>query len=101
MPDRRHHLAPDRPRHGLLVRHQLDHRIAAADNLLAGGENPGYGIPASLDTFYTNTTGMMATAIAMAKSCHFTVYYWAHDIYLHDGTLPFTLYTTEIAKITG
>jgi len=78
-------------------------RIAAADSLLVGGENPGYGIPPSLDSFYTNTTttGMMASAIAMAKSCSFTVFYWAHDIHLHDGTLPFTLYTTDIAKIAG
>src|ERR1017187_1045196 len=71
-------------------------RIAVANNLLVGGENPGYGIPASLNSFYTNTssTGMMASAIRMALSCNFKVFYWAHDIHLWDGTLPFTLYTT-------
>jgi len=78
-------------------------RIAVADSLLVGGENPGYGIPPSLDSFYVNTTatGMMASAIAMAKSCNFTIFYWAHDIHLHDGTLAFTLYTNDIAKIAG
>ena len=79
-------------------------RIAAADSLLVGGENPGYGIPPSLNTFYTNTnttTTMMASALRMAKSCNFTIFYWAHDIHLHDGTLPFTLYTTDIATIPG
>ena len=30
-------------------------RIAVADNLLIGGVNPGYGIPASLNSFYTST----------------------------------------------
>jgi hypothetical protein len=74
-------------------------RIAAANGLLTGGENPGYGLPASLETFYTNTTsaGMMATALAQARSCGFTVFYWAHDIHLWDGTIPFTTYTTMIA----
>jgi hypothetical protein len=74
-------------------------RIAAANGLLTGGENPGYGLPASLETFYTNTTsaGMMATALRQASSCGFTVFYWAHDIHLWDGTIPFTTYTTMIA----
>jgi hypothetical protein len=75
-------------------------RIAVANSLLTGGENPGYGLPSSLDSFYTNTTsaGMMASAIRQALSCHFTVFYWAHDIHLWDGTVPFTLYTTDIAS---
>jgi hypothetical protein len=74
-------------------------RIAVANNLPVGGENPGYGLPASLDSFYTNTssTGMMASAIRMAVSCNFKVFYWAHDIHLWDGTLPFSLYTSSIA----
>ena len=74
-------------------------RIAVANNLPVGGENPGYGLPASLDSFYTNTssTGMMASAIRMALSCNFKVFYWAHDIHLWDGTLPFSLYTASIA----
>jgi hypothetical protein len=75
-------------------------RIAVANSLLIGGENPGFGLPPSLDSFYTNTssTGMMASAIRQALSCNFTVFYWAHDIHLWDGTLPFTLYTADIAS---
>jgi hypothetical protein len=78
-------------------------RIAVANNLPVGGENPGYGLPASLDSFYTNTssTGMMASAIRMAVSCNFKVFYWAHDIHLWDGTLSFSLYTTSIAPYDG
>jgi hypothetical protein len=71
-------------------------RIAAADNLPAGGENPGRGMPASLGSFETNTSsaGMMASAIRQARSCHLKVFYWAHDIDLWDGILPFALYAT-------
>ncbi|HXO23628.1 MAG TPA: discoidin domain-containing protein [Streptosporangiaceae bacterium] len=74
-------------------------RIAVANNLPVGGENPGYGLPASLDSFYTNTssTGMMASAIRMAVSCNFKVFYWAHDIHLWDGTLTFASYASSIA----
>ena len=74
-------------------------RIAEQYGLPAGGENPGYGLPASLDSFYTNTssTGMMASAIRIAVACNFKVFYWAHDIHLWDGTLPFSLYTSSIA----
>jgi hypothetical protein len=75
-------------------------RIAVADNLRTGGENPGYGIPASLDTRYTDTTstGEMADALRQARTCHFTAYYWAHDIHLWDGTIPFTTYQTMISQ---
>ena len=38
---------------------------------------------------------MMATAIRMAQSCDFKVFYWAHDIHLWDGTLPFSLYVSK------
>jgi hypothetical protein len=57
-------------------------------------------MPPSLNSFYTDTssTGMMADAIRMAKSCNFTVFYWAHDFHLWDGTLPFSLYTTDIGS---
>jgi hypothetical protein len=74
-------------------------RIAAADGLAVGGENPGYGMPASLNSQYTNTssTGMMADAIRQATSCKFQVFYWAHDYHLWDGTIPFSLYTSYIA----
>src|SRR3984957_12119745 len=73
--------------------------IAHHNGLAVGGENPGYGIPASIDSFYVNTspTGMMATAIAQSQSCGFEVYYWAHDIHLWDGTLPFSMYANAIA----
>jgi hypothetical protein len=73
--------------------------IAHHNGLAVGGENPGYGIPASIDSFYTNTssTGMMATALAQSQSCGFEVYYWAHDIHLWDGTLPFSMYANSIA----
>ena len=73
--------------------------IAHHNGLAVGGENPGYGIPASIDSFYVNTspTGMMATAIAQSQSCGFGVYYWAHDIHLWDGTLPFSMYANAIA----
>ena len=33
---------------------------------------------------------MMAAALAQARSCGFTAYYWAHDVHLWDGTIPFT-----------
>jgi hypothetical protein len=73
-------------------------RIARAYGLTAGGENPGLGLPASLDTFYTDTTGagMMATALRQARTCGLTGFYWAHDIHLWDGTIPFTHYATSI-----
>jgi hypothetical protein len=73
-------------------------RIAHANGLAAGGENPGLGLPASLDTFYTDTTpaGMMAAALRQARTCALTAFYWAHDIHLHDGTIPLTTYTTAI-----
>jgi F5/8 type C domain len=73
--------------------------VAHHYGLALGGENPGYGIPASIDSFYTNTSsnGMMADAIAQSQSCGFQVFYWAHDIHLWDGTLPFSLYASSIA----
>jgi hypothetical protein len=75
-------------------------RIAHQNGLLTGGENPGYGLPASLDSFYVNTssTGMMASALRQARSCGFTVFYWAHDVHLWDGTIPFTTYATMISQ---
>ncbi len=75
-------------------------RIAVANSLLIGGENPGYGLSSSLDSSYTNTstTGMMASAIRQADTCHLTAFYWADDGYLWDGTLPFTNYTTDVAS---
>jgi hypothetical protein len=73
-------------------------RIAAAEGLLVAGENAGYRLPVSLDSRYTNTSssGMMADAIRQAISCKFQVFYWAHDINLWNGTIPFPLYASYI-----
>jgi hypothetical protein len=73
-------------------------RIASQYGLPVAGENPGLNLPASLDTFYTNTTstGMMAAALAQARSCGFVAFYWAHDVHLWDGTIPFADYSAAI-----
>jgi hypothetical protein len=73
-------------------------RIAHQYSLAAGGENPGYRMPASLDSSYTNatSTGIMAAALRQARTCDFKVFYWAHDIHLWDGTTPFSLYANMI-----
>jgi F5/8 type C domain/Beta-galactosidase len=73
--------------------------IAHHDGLLIGGENPGYGLPVGLDFNYLNTSssGMMADAMSQAQSCGFQVFYWAHDVHLWDGTLPFSMYADAIA----
>jgi len=74
-------------------------RVAAANGLLVAGENAGYQMPSDLDSHYVDrsSTGMMADAIRQATSCHFQVFYWAHDVDLWDGTLPFSLYLHYIA----
>jgi hypothetical protein len=74
-------------------------RIAHQYGLLIGGENPGYGIPASLNAHYldASSAGMMANAIRQSQTCGFQVFYWAHDIHLWDGTIPFDRYTVSIA----
>lgn len=76
-------------------------RVAAADGLLVAGENAGYEMPSALDSHYVNrsSTGMMADAIRQATSCHFQVFYWAHDVDLWDGTLPFSRYLHDIAAV--
>jgi F5/8 type C domain-containing protein len=73
--------------------------IAHQNGLLVGGENPGYGMPAMFDFDYRNTSsnGMMSDAIGQAQSCGFQVFYWAHDVHLWDGTLPFSIYANSIA----
>ena len=75
-------------------------RVARQHGLAIGGENPGYGLPDSLNHHYTNTsaTGMMASALRQARSCGFAVFYWAHDVHLWDGTIPFSLYAAMIAE---
>lgn len=74
-------------------------RIAAANGLLVGGENPGFGMPASLDSHYQDTSaqGMMADAIRQATTCKFQVFYWAHDANFTDGTIPLSLYQHYIS----
>ena len=74
-------------------------RIARSRGLAIGGENPGYGLPDSLNGHYTNPSaaGMMASALRQARSCKFTVFYWAHDVHLWDGTIPFAQYAAMIA----
>jgi hypothetical protein len=75
-------------------------RIAVADNLLTGGENPGYGIPASLNAHYTDTGsgGEMADALRQARTCHFTAFYWAHDVHLFDGISSLATYQAMITS---
>ena len=76
-------------------------RLAAANNITSvGGENPGYDAPPSFNTWYRDASdsGMMATALRQAKSCNFSVFYWAHDDKLWDGTLPFSNYASRIAN---
>lgn len=78
-------------------------RVANANGLLVGGENPGYNIPASLNSFYVDTSanGMMATALRQAHSCGFQTFYWAHDYRLYDGTQTFANYATGIQLLHG
>lgn len=75
-------------------------RIARANNLLVAGENPGYGLPSSLNSHYTDKSsrGMMTDAIRQAVSCKFQVFYWAHDKDLMNGTVPFSLYRHDISS---
>ena len=74
-------------------------RIAAGDGLPVAGENAGYSMPAGLDFQYTDTGsyGMMADAVRQAISCRFQVFYWAHDVNLWNGTIPYALYVGFIA----
>ena len=74
-------------------------RVAAANGLLVGGENPGYGQPASLDSHYQDTSshGMMADAIRQATTCKFQVFYWAHDEDFTSGIISLSLYQQEIS----
>jgi hypothetical protein len=73
-------------------------RVARQHGLAVGGENPGYGMPASLNAHYTDTSeeGMMASALRQARAAGFEVFYWAHDARLWDGTVPFSRYAELI-----
>jgi hypothetical protein len=73
-------------------------RIANEHRLPVGGENPGYGMPAHLNAHYTDSScaGMMASALRQARAARFTVFYWAHDARLWDGTVPFSRYAGMI-----
>ncbi len=74
-------------------------RVAGEHKLAVGGENPGYGMPAHLNAHYTDTSGngMMAAALRQARAAGFTVFYWAHDVRLWDGTVPFPVYAGMIS----
>jgi len=78
-------------------------RIAAANGVLVGGENPGFDMPSALDASYLDpsSSGMMAGAIQQATSCHFQVFYWAHDQDLWGGTVSFSRYLQDIASAGG
>jgi len=39
----------------------------------------------------------MADAVRQAISCNFQVFYWAHDVNLWNGTIPYALYVGYIA----
>ena len=41
------------------------------------------------------------SALRQACSCGFGVFYWAHDVHLWDGTIPFTQYAAMIADEEG
>lgn len=77
-------------------------RIATANHLLVAGENPGFGLPASLNHHYKDRSsrGMMADAIRQATSCKFQAFYWAHDKDLVNGIVPFSIYRRDIASAT-
>jgi hypothetical protein len=74
-------------------------RIASANGLPVAGENPGYGMPASLNSHYQDTSsqGMMADAIRQATTCKFQVFYWAHDEDFTGGIIPLSLYQQDIS----
>jgi len=74
-------------------------RIATGERLPVAGENTGYSMPVGLDFQYTNigSSGMMADAVRQAISCKFQVFYWAHDVNLWNGTVPYELYVAYIA----
>lgn len=78
-------------------------RIATEFGLPIAGENPGYGLPASLQDFYVDTSsaGMMATAIRLAQTCNLQTFYWAHDFRLYDGTQTLANYVGFIQSLHG
>jgi hypothetical protein len=75
-------------------------RIAAAEGLPVAGENAGYQMPSTLDGHYVDrsSSGMMADSTRQATSCHFQVFYWAHDVNLWNGAIPFSLYVHDISE---
>jgi hypothetical protein len=78
-------------------------RLADEYGFRKGGENPGWHLPASLDSSYRDTSdrGMMVTAARQARSCGFEVFYWAHDEQLWDGTLSFEHLARTIRRNHG
>lgn len=78
-------------------------RIAHQYGMPVGGENPGFSLPATLNSHYADPSpqGMMARSFAQAKAGHFQVFYWAHSFRLWDGTKPFTDYAAAIKEAAG
>jgi hypothetical protein len=76
-------------------------RIADEYGLSKGGENPGWG-DAPHD-FYRDTfgAGLLSAALRQMLGCQFSVFYWAHDQQLWDGTVPFSAYAQYISRITS
>ena len=79
--------------------------IADLDGFRKAGENPGRPAANQLasTTHYRSgaRTGLMATAVAMARSCGFQGLYWAHDDTFWNQTVPmsrFATYTTRSAR---
>ena len=74
-------------------------RIAHQYGRYVGGRTPASTCPPAWtpSTPTPAPTGMMSVAIQQARSCGFKVFYWAHDIHLWDGTIPFSLYASRIA----
>lgn len=78
-------------------------RIADEEGLAKNGENPGWGIPQSLDSHYqdTSSTGMMAASIRQMQSCRFQGMYWAHDDQLWDGISSFERFASLASQVNG
>jgi hypothetical protein len=68
-------------------------RVADQNGLLKAGENPGYN--AASTTFaahYSDASskGLVSVSLALAKSCGFQAFYWAHDDQIWQNLVPET-----------
>jgi hypothetical protein len=78
--------------------------IADLDGFGKSGENPGLPASGSTSSIINyrsgKATGLMATAVRLARSCGFQGLYWAHDDQFWNQTVPmsrFAKYTTRFA----